>query len=162
MFNNFVEQAKKEQWYQNTVFVVVSDHGNIFPTEKHGLEDPNRYHVPLFLFGGALKDEYRGKVVTDVVSQLDIASTLWHFVSKEKSPFKYSTNLFAKNRPNIAFFNSNNTFGIVTNNQAVSYDMQGQKVAYIEDKTQTVQSVADLINLSKAYYQTVFTDFLSY
>jgi len=162
MFNNFVEKAKKEQWYKNTVFVVVSDHGNIYPTEKYGLEDPNRYHVPLFVFGGAVKDEYKGKVVTDVVSQLDIASTLWHFVSKEPSPFKYSTNLFAKNRPNIAFFNSNNTFGIVTNNQAVSYDMQGQKVAYIQDKSHSVQSVSDLIYLSKAYYQTVFKDFLAY
>lgn len=162
MFNSFVEQAKKQPWYNNTVFVVVSDHGNIYPLEKHGLEDPNRYHIPLFIFGGALKEEYKGKVINDVVSQLDIASTLWNFVSKEKSPFKYSTDLFAKNRKNIAFFNSNNTFGIVTNHQALSYDRQGLKVAYIKNKEMSTDSIENLMNLSKAYYQTVFTDFLAY
>lgn len=162
MLNSFVEQAKKEDWYKETLFVVVSDHGNVYPTEKYGLEDPNRYHIPLFIFGGALKDEFKGKVVNEVVSQLDIASTLWSFVSSDQSPFKYSTNLFALNRDNIAFFNSNNTFGLVTNNQAVSYDMQGQKPAYVLDKRQTVESVSDLLDLSKAYYQSVFKDFLSY
>lgn len=162
MFNDFVEKAKKENWYDNTVFIVVSDHGSIYPLEKYGLEDPNRYHVPLFIFGGALKDEYRGQVRNNVVSQLDIASTLWHFVSKDKSPFKYSTDLFLQNRKNIAFFNSNNTFGIVTNNQAVSYDMQGQKIAYIQDHKQSMKSIEELLTRSKAYYQTVFKDFLSY
>lgn len=162
MFNNFIDKAKKENWYNNTVFIVVSDHGNIYPTEKFGLENPNRYHVPLFIFGGALKEEYRGKVIDDVVSQLDIASTLWSFVSKEQSPFKYSTNLFAKNRQHIAFFNSNNTFGIVTNKQTVSFDMQGQKIAYIEDNEQSKQSIDSLLHISKAYYQSVFKDFLAY
>lgn len=162
MFNGFVEQAKKQDWYKNTIFIVVSDHGNIYPAEKYGLENPNRYHIPLFLFGGALKKEYRGKVVNDVVSQLDVASTLWNFVSKEKSPFKYSTDLFAKNRSHIAFFNSNNTFGIVTNDQAVSFDMQGQKIAYVEDHEKSKDFVDRLIFQSKAYYQAVFKDFLSY
>lgn len=162
MLNSFVEQAKKEDWYKKTLFVVVSDHGNVYPTEKYGLEDPNRYHIPLFMFGGALKEEFKGKVVSDVVSQLDVASTLWNFVSTAESPFKYSTNLFALNRNNIAFFNSNNTFGLVTNNQAVSFDMQGQKAAYVLDKAQTVESVSNLLDLSKAYYQSVFKDFLSY
>lgn len=162
MINTFVENAKKQDWYKNTVFVVVSDHGNIYPTEKYGLENPNRYHIPLFIFGGALKDEYKGKKIDKVVSQLDIASTLWQFISKRDSPFKYSSNLFATNRKNIAFFNSNNTFGIVTNNQSVSFDMQGQKVAFIENHKASNSSIDSLVHLSKAYYQTVFKDFLSY
>lgn len=163
MFNNFVNEAKKQDWYKNTIFLVVSDHGNPYPTEKYGLEDPNRYHVPLFIFGGALKDEFRGKVVNDVVSQVDIATTLWDFIANgQPSPFKYSTNLFAKNRNNIAFFNSNNTFGVVTNKQSVAFDMQGRKMVYLEDKNQSQDSISNLLNLSKAYYQSVFKDFLSY
>lgn len=162
MFNNFVNEAKKQAWYSNTVFVVVSDHGSIYPTEKYGLEHPNRYHIPLFIFGGALADKYKGKVVDDVVSQLDIASTLWNFVSKEESPFKYSTDLFAEKRKNFVFFNSNNTFGVITNEQAVSFDMQGDKVAYIQDKSAPMDSVLELSNLSKAYFQFVFQDFLTY
>ena len=162
MINSLVEKAKKEDWYKNTVFVVVSDHGNIYPTERYGLEHPNRYHIPLFIFGGALKDEWKGKKVDNVVSQLDVATTLWKFVSKEKSPFKYSTNLFDINRKDIAFYNSNNVFGVVCNNQAVSYDMQGKKVAYIQDKNLNQDSLTNILNISKAYYQTVFQDFLNY
>lgn len=162
MFNNLVNAAKKQAWYDNTVFVVVSDHGSIYPAEKYGLEHPNRYHIPLFIFGGALSDKYKGKVLDYVVSQLDIASTLWNFLSTEKSPFKYSSDLFAKNRKNYVFFNSNNTFGVVTNDQAVSFDMQGEKVAFVQNKSLPVDSVIELNTLSKAYYQSVFQDFLKY
>lgn len=162
MFNSFVENAKKQDWYKQTIFIVVSDHGHIYPTEKYGLENPNRYHIPLFMFGGALREEWKGKKVDAVVSQVDVASTLWHFVNNTKSPFKYSEDLFAKNRKNIAFFNSNTTLGLVTADQAVSYDIQGQRVGYVEDKKVNQDKTDRLLLESKAYYQEVFKDFLKF
>ncbi len=159
MLNNFVEEAKKQDWYANTLFVVVSDHGSLHPTGKFGLEHPNRFHIPLFIFGGALKDEYKGKKVDAVVSQLDVASTLWNLVADRPSPFKYSTDLFAKNRNHLAFFNSNSTFGIVGDDLSVSYDLLGKKVAFIDPSG--IRSEEPL-RIAKAYFQTVFKDFQSF
>lgn len=161
MIGNFIERAKKQSWYKNTIFVVVSDHGSLYPKEKYGLENPNRYHIPLFLFGDALKKEWQGRRIEDVVSQLDIATTLWNFVSTKPSPFKYSTDLFAKSRNHIALFNSNSTFGIVTNKETVGYDIIGSKILYHNgDKLGT--SKDSLLNMAKGYYQEVFRDFQNY
>ncbi|HMR19275.1 MAG TPA: sulfatase-like hydrolase/transferase, partial [Sphingobacterium sp.] len=55
---DLVEQAKQQLWYDHTVFVVVSDHGHVYPQEKYDLSRPERYHIPLFMFGGALEDRY--------------------------------------------------------------------------------------------------------
>ncbi|NGM74808.1 LTA synthase family protein [Sphingobacterium sp. SGL-16] len=161
MIGNFVERAKKKGWYDDTIFVVVSDHGNIYPNEKYGLEHPKRYHIPLFIFGGALKEEWKGRKMEQVVSQLDVATTLWNFVSDKPSPFKYSFDLFTRSRLHVAFYNSNSTFGIVTNEQAVGYDVLGGKVAYKEGVK--IDSQKDsLIRIAKGYYQEVFKDFQNY
>src|SRR5690606_36446237 len=121
MLYNFIEQAKKQDWYENTIVVVTSDHGHIYPTEKYGLDRPERYHIPLFIFGGALKKTFRGKKVDEPVSQLDIAGTLAGFVNDKRMKFKYSRDLFAKGRKHVAFYNSNGTFGIVNGDAVVSY-----------------------------------------
>lgn len=162
MIGNFVEEAKKREWYKNTIFVVVSDHGNMYPKEKYGLEHPNRYHIPLFMFGGALKKEWCGKKIDKVVSQLDVATTLWNFVTDRPSPFKYSFDLFSKNRPHVAFYNSNSTLGIITNTgEAVGFDMVGRKIAFSQGEN--IESKKDsLLRIAQAYYQGVFRDFQNY
>lgn len=159
--NDFVKRAKKESWYDNTVFVVLSDHASVYPSEKFDLSMPDRYHIPLFLFGGALKDEWKGKRIDSVVSQLDVATTLWNFVSDKPSPFKYSKDLFSINRPNQAFYNSNTTLGIVTNDQAISYDVQGDKVSFYQGFG-TQNEKDRLIRIAKGYYQYVFKEFQQY
>lgn len=161
MIGNFVERAKKKGWYDDTIFVVVSDHGNIYPTEKYGLEHPKRYHIPLFIFGGALKEEWKERKMEQVVSQLDVATTLWNFVSDKPSPFKYSFDLFTRSRPYVAFYNSNSTFGIITNEQSVGYDVLGGKIAY-KDGIKIDNQKDSLIRIAKGYYQEVFKDFQNY
>lgn len=159
--NDMVNHAKKENWYENTLFVVLSDHGSVYPSEKFGLQHPDRYHIPLFMFGEALKDEWRGQQIKHVVSQTDLATTLWNFVSDKPSPFKYSIDLFSTNRPNYAFYNSNTTLGIVTNSEAISYDVQGAKVSFDQGLNTQLQKDS-LIRIAKGYYQYVFKDFQQY
>lgn len=162
MLYNFIEQAKKQDWYENTIVVVTSDHGHIYPTEKYGLDRPERYHIPLFIFGGALKKTFRGKKVDEPVSQLDIAGTLAGFVNDKRMKFKYSRDLFAKGRKHVAFYNSNGTFGIVNGDAVVSYDMLKRNVGYNTVPKDSVETRDSLIRVAKAYYQTVFQEFLSY
>lgn len=162
MLYNFIDQVKKESWYENTVVVVTSDHGHIYPTEKYGLERPERYHVPLFVFGGALKDEYKGLKVDKVVSQLDIATTLADFVGAKYPKFKYSLNLFAKKREHVAFYNANGTFGVINDEFSVSYDMLKRNVGYTTLPKEDIILRDSLLHQAKAYYQVVFDDFLKY
>lgn len=160
--NDFVQKAKKESWYEKTLFIVLSDHGHIYPSEKYDLNRPERYHIPLFMFGGALHEDFRGVTVNDVVSQVDLATTLWNIASPTKSPFEFSVDLFDPNRPKLAFINSNNTFGVIINDNVLSYDLQGQKIGYKLPNDMSSSTSDHLLNLSKAYYQTIYQRFLSY
>ncbi|TDS12429.1 LTA synthase family protein [Sphingobacterium paludis] len=162
MLFNFVEQAKQQAWYNNTIIVVTSDHGHIYPTEKFGLERPERYHIPLFVFGGALKNEFKGRKVDEVVSQLDVATTLAHFVKADATRFTYGRDLFAHRRKHVAFYNSNSTFGIITDNYTVSYDMLKRNVGYSTVPSTHVPERDSLLHMAKGYYQQVFSDFLRY
>jgi phosphoglycerol transferase MdoB-like AlkP superfamily enzyme len=157
---DFVEKAKKYTWYDNTIFVVVSDHGHVYPQGRYDLNRPERYHIPLFLFGGALKEAYKGQVVSEVVSQVDLVSTLAGFVKANGDRFRYSRNLFRTKKAPSAFINSNNTLGIITADQAVTYDLQGQRVSYVQKEG--ADNIDSLTQVVKAYYQTVFNDFQQY
>lgn len=68
----FFDKASREPWYDNTVFVLVGDHG-LAMEKKQECELPDMInHVPLIVYGkGIPVREY-----TDVVSQNDIAATL--------------------------------------------------------------------------------------
>ncbi|PRD57197.1 LTA synthase family protein [Sphingobacterium gobiense] len=162
MLCSFIEKIKIEPWYENTIVVVTSDHGHVYPLEKYGLERPERYHIPLFLFGGALRKEWCGKKVEDVVSQLDIAGTLAHFVGVSSTRFKYSQDLFSKNREHMAFYNANGNFGIINNDGTVSYDMLRRDIGYSTFPKDSIRLRDSLMQIAKGYYHTVFNDFLSY
>jgi phosphoglycerol transferase MdoB-like AlkP superfamily enzyme len=75
---HFIELAKKEKYFHNTIFVFVGDHGvegnatAIYPTvwTKNRLSDE---HVPLLLFAPSLlQSQYRH----EVVSQIDVLPTI--------------------------------------------------------------------------------------
>lgn len=162
MLFNFIEDAKKQDWYKNTIVVVTSDHGHIYPLGKYGLERPERYHIPLFMFGGALKKEFLGKKIDDVVSQIDVSATLAGFVGLQDRRFYYAQNLFATDRTAIAFYNSNSTFGAVSGNDAVCYDMLKRNVGYSTFNKDQAAAQANLLLQAKGFYQDVFLRFLGY
>ena len=162
MLTQFMERAKKQDWYENTIVVVTSDHGHVYPEEKYGLERPERYHIPLFMFGGALKKEWQGKKNDHVVSQLDIAATLSNFVDVSSRRFPYAQDLFATHRHSIAFFNSNNTFGLVNNDDAISYDLLRRDISYSTVPVEDTALRDSLMKIAKGYYQVVFDEFLAY
>lgn len=162
MLFDFIEKAKKQPWFKETIVLVTSDHGHVYPTEIYGLDKPERYHIPLFIFGGALKKEYQGTKVDHVVSQLDVASTLAGFVDVSASRFPYSQNLFAKQRGHTAFYNSNGTFGAINNEAAASYDMLRRDAGYSTLSHAEWAKRDSLLHLAKGYYQCVFDKFLRF
>jgi phosphoglycerol transferase MdoB-like AlkP superfamily enzyme len=77
-FQQFIEEAKKQPWFQNTIFVFVGDHGlagnadNIYPgvwTDQRLTDE----HVPLLFYAPALLNPQRR---SEVVSQIDILPTI--------------------------------------------------------------------------------------
>lgn len=162
VLNDFVEKAKKEAWYKNTLFVLIADHGHRLPAEKYEISHPNRFHIPLLMFGEVIKPEYRGKKISRIGSQTDLAATLLKQLGLPSDNYVWSRDLFNPTTPQVAFYNSKDAFGIITPAQSISYDNVGSVINYKAHPDYPVAKTDSLLNIAKAYYQSVYNQFLKY
>lgn len=148
---NFIEKIKKQPWWQNTLVVLVADHGH--PLPGHDPNDrPSKFHIPLIFTGGAL--QLKG-VVKSIGSQTDIATTVLHQLGINADNFKWGKDLLDSSAKQFAFYCFNNGFGFVTPSGAVTIDNVSKKIIY---KDGGVDSSS--MNSGKAYMQRSYQDFL--
>ncbi len=147
----FIDQIKKEPWWQNTLVVLVADHGH--PLPGHDPNDrPSKFHIPLIFTGGAL--QLKG-IIKNTGSQTDIAKTVLHQMGLPANDFKWSKDLLDSSATQFAFYSFNNGFGFVTPSDTVTIDNVSKKIIY---KDAAVDS--SFINFGKAYMQESYQDFL--
>src|SRR5690606_6338756 len=72
--NAYLNNARKTEWYKNTLFVFIADHGHLLPKNANDIYVPQRYHIPLLLYGDVIKDAYRGRRMTQTGSQTDVVA----------------------------------------------------------------------------------------
>lgn len=160
--NAYFEQAKKQPWYKNTVFILVADHGHRLPRNTSEAYDPRKYHIPLLFFGEAIKPEFRGKQINVLGGQTDIAATILAQLNLPHQDFKWSKNLMNPYSKQFAFFDWDNGLGFMQPAQSISYDNEGNKVIYTR-KTNVRESLTDeTLTKGQAYLQKVFTTYLNY
>jgi phosphoglycerol transferase MdoB-like AlkP superfamily enzyme len=170
-FQKFIEAAKKESYFNNTIFVFVGDHGikgdagDMFPKawEANGL---TAQHVPLLFYAPALLSPQR---IHKTSSQLDILPTVSALAN---IPFVNTTlgkNLLDSVSNNVRFKNAAFLFdpsikqiGMVTDEYVYVHNLISGKedfrsskdnlplasTAAVEEDKKTLQS------LSQAYYET--------
>ncbi len=79
----FFDEAKKSSWFENTIFVMVADHGNqVFYDEYN--KPVNRFAVPIIIYKPNSK--YVG-IDVDLAQQIDIYPTILDMIGYKK-PFR--------------------------------------------------------------------------
>ncbi|MBP3942682.1 sulfatase-like hydrolase/transferase [Sphingobacteriaceae bacterium WQ 2009] len=159
---DFIEKAKLEPWYSNTLFVFVADHGHRLPTSKWSLDEPERFHIPLLFFGEVLKPAQRGRVMHRLGNQTDLVATLFHQLDLPTERYPWSRDLLNPTVKEYAFFNSKDGFGVRSNTQDISFNAVGNIVSYKREKNHSEAANKELLDKAKAYYQEVYRKFLSY
>ena len=159
----YIKEAKKQDWYNNTIFVITADHGHRLPMESREIYDPLRYHVPLLIIGGALKNEYKGTINETYGSQVDINATILAQLGINNSHLKYSKNLLNTKTKGYGFYNWDNGFGYVNHQMALSYDPVNGKIIYqkYKDGLKPAQKDSALV-YAKALMQQVYKDYVNY
>lgn len=158
----FIENAKKQPWYTNTIFIVVADHGHRLPKSTNEIYNPARYHIPLLFFGGALKTSYKGKRIDTFGNQVDIATTLLNQLNASDTAFHYSKNLLSPSVKSFGFYSWDNGFGYIDKNQAVSYDPVGKKIIFTVPEYLPENKKEKSLIKAKALMQNIYGDFLNY
>jgi len=157
-FRQFFAEAKKQPWYKNTLFVLVSDHSHA--SHKHqSVFDPEYHRIPLIFFGEVIKKEWRGKEINSVFSQADISATLLAQMGlvKEAKQYSWSKNMFDPNVNHFAYFCSFEGCGMVSENGCVGYQHTYNEL--IINRTANKNATDSLLRLAKAYQQSVYEDY---
>lgn len=156
---NFITEAKKQDWYSNTVFVFVSDHSHNSP-KNWAFNQPEYRHIPMLFYGDAIKPEYRGMKYEKVASQTDLASTLLAQLNIDSREFHFSKNLFNPYSPSYAYYAFDEGFGLVK--------PEGQTIWHVKDGRQEYEkfnSPADKPRITKegqAFLQVLMEEYFSY
>ncbi|MEO5649546.1 MAG: sulfatase-like hydrolase/transferase [Ginsengibacter sp.] len=170
-FQKFIEAAKKEAYFNNTIFVFVGDHGirgdagDMFPKawEASGL---TTQHVPLLFYAPSLLSPQR---INKTCSQLDLLPSV---SALAKIPFVNTTlgkNLFDTAQTPVRFQNSAFLFdpnikqiGMVTDEYAYTHNLISGKENFRSSKdnlpiprtTAAQEDKKILQSLADAYYET--------
>ncbi|MDB5233402.1 MAG: hypothetical protein JWR44_395 [Hymenobacter sp.] len=123
----FLQEAKKQPWYAHTLLVLVADHGHQQPGDSP-LQSPEKFHIPLLLAGGALRSEVRGRVISTIGSQTDVAATLLRQLRLPTAGFQWSRDLLAPGTVPLAYYCFTNGFGAVSPAGTITFDNVDRKV----------------------------------
>jgi phosphoglycerol transferase MdoB-like AlkP superfamily enzyme len=146
----FINKAKQQKWWSNTLVIVIADHGHRFPGNKE-IKDKERFRIPMLWLGGAVAK--RDTVVHTFANQTDIANTLLAQLDKSHTDFRFSKNIFSSRVNSFATYFFNDGYGFVKPGEYIVYDNTGKQ--FLKSDNASEQD----LDISKAYQETLFEDY---
>lgn len=152
----FFDAVRQEAWFEQTLFVIVADHSHnsYFNRSSH---DAAYRRIPFLLYGGALKDEFRGKTWDRIGSQVDIVATILRQLEIDASPFTWSKDLLTAGGPEFAYYEIGDGVGWVTRAGSLVYDFEERTM---RQSTFTPQEELTARRHALAYLQVLFQSFI--
>ena len=123
-----MEAAAQEPWFEDTIFVLVGDHGKLVGTPE--CEMPQSYnHVPLMIYGTGIAATHH----TEFGGQIDIAPTLLHLLGIDYTQNNFGMNLLEEQRPAI-FYTADNLIAARDDERLYIYSPETtQEFCYLTD-----------------------------
>ena len=157
----FFEQARKEEYFKNTIFIIIADHGeSVDPKDKF----IKRFHIPLLIYAPYLLSE--NKIIKTVGSQADVVPTLLGLIGYDGViPFLGRNLLEKPNDDGFAFFRNRHMAFWRQGQNVLEWDLRSQSTnLYQVDKYsyRASDKVIDdselkkiMVHNAKSYIQTV-------
>lgn len=156
----FLDSAKRQPWYANTLIFVVADHGHYLPNHLTQF-GAARHRIPFLVTGGALNDRFRGKRDSTYGCHVDFPVTLLAQLGVPHAQFPWGRDLFSNATPHSAFWTFNNGFGIADSTQEVVFDDTGKRVIELRDSSRTADADR-LLHAGKAELQVLLDRYIQF
>jgi phosphoglycerol transferase MdoB-like AlkP superfamily enzyme len=145
----FIRQAKKQDWWKNTLVIITADHGHRFPNPNE-LKEKERFKIPMLWLGGAIQKS--DTTIRSFGNQTDLANTLLTQLNTNASEFSFSRNILSQNANSFAMYIFNNGYGYVsaTNENIYDFDLQN----YLKQEGNETE-----LATGKVYMQKLFDDY---
>ncbi len=154
---NFINEAKKQSWFKNTLFIVVADHSHN-SYRNYSFITPVYHKIPLLFFGEVLKKEFQGKKINTFANQSDLATTLLKQLDLDTQPFKWSRNLFNPYYPEFAYYSFEEGMGWVTRSGHFVYE---PRIDHYHEETLKEPLKDSIRQDGKSYLQTLFNEYMN-
>ncbi|RYY59205.1 MAG: alkaline phosphatase family protein [Chitinophagaceae bacterium] len=141
VLGDFIDSCKTKPWWNNTVIIIIGDHGHPLPETGRRSDD---FRTPMLWTGGAIIQQ--GLVIGKPVSQIDIATTLATQFALSSAPkgqagnktglasdttsgkaFPFSKDMADPRARSWAFFDFNDGFGFVDSSGVLVFDNVGRQ-----------------------------------
>ena len=145
-------RAKKDGWFDNTIFVFVADHTS-GPRGEGTLK--RNFHIPLVIYAPKY---YKAQQIDYVVSQLDIAPTLYNMAGLRPVYTAFGRDMLDVSAPHVAMVAEGGNIGLITDDGAIRH--AGNKLLTVEPYTDNfaVEKAEEiLLALNKTAY-TLFKE----
>jgi phosphoglycerol transferase MdoB-like AlkP superfamily enzyme len=151
--NDFIKKAQKKPWFNNTIFVIVSDHCS----RSAGKTDlpVNRYHIPCLIYAPQL---IKPSIEKRLVSQIDLAPTVLGFLNQSYTSRFLGSDVFKRDILNDRIFISTyQDMGYIRNNKLVILSPRARVEMYSFDYVSVVNTPIpldkSLVNEAISWYQ---------
>jgi phosphoglycerol transferase MdoB-like AlkP superfamily enzyme len=149
----FLRAARQQPWWNHTLVVLCADHGHPLPGNS-GNEEPGKFRIPLVLAGGALRPQARGRVVTTLGSQTDVASTLLRQLGLPSNRYRWGRDLLAPIKVPFAYYCYTDGFGTISPAGVATFDNIARRVTHRDPGVPAQQ-----LRRGEAYEQCSMEDF---
>ena len=156
----YFENARKQAWYKNTLFIIVADHGHHLPMGRITLQPFSR-HIPLIFYGEVLKPEFRGIRIHKAGGHHDIPATLLKQLGINPTTFSWSKNLLNPYTRSFVAYQFEETSAWMENNNWVVYSYNiGKVVTHSYPLSPALQD--SLTTKAKRYMQGLYGQYQVY
>jgi len=146
----FINQAKQQPWWKNSVIIITADHGHRHPGGNTNYAK-EKFQIPMLWLGGAIDS---ARLVSRTGSQTDLVTTLLSQLKIKNSEFAFSKDLLSKEATPFAVYSFNNGFGYISPTAELVYDFDLHN--FLVKSGDTDES--GLLQ-GKAYMQMLFNDY---
>jgi len=108
--HQFLEECKKEPWFENTLFILVADHGRTTPLNQNAIAEPY-FRIPLLFWGATINENYRGSEQTRICSQSDLVATLLYQMQIPSTDYPWSRDIMSPDYTEFALYSSSLGYG---------------------------------------------------
>lgn len=157
----FMEQAKSQPWYPNTLFVIMPDHGHYLPKYRAQYA-AERHHIPLLLLGPALRADLRGTTNSTYGCHSDVATTLLAQIGLTQHQNPWGKDLFDMSRQHFAYWSFDDGFGIANSDRTLVWDNVGQRYLQQTGDTSATSEKEELLTRGKAITQVLLDRYIGF
>ncbi len=152
----FMERAAQEAWFNDTLFVIVADHGaRVYGAAEIPLKS---YEIPLVIYAPGRIEPRR---IAELTGQIDIAPTVLGLLGMSyEAPFFGRDVLNGGASDPVAFFSHNHDIAILAHDQLEILGLGGGASSWHYDRSADTYARSKMSepvqNLGVAFYQTAY------